>query len=436
VSAREERGEGGVETRPYVAGLLALGVWLVGARALAHTTAVQTALPSVGEYFPLGITHILEGFDHLLFLGALVLGASRVREMLLTVTAFTLAHSITLALGVLGLVQPNALAVEVLIALSIAYVAFENLLGRAGSKARYAITLGFGLIHGLGFASALGEVGVSEQRMLPSLICFNLGVEAGQLMVLVLLLPAVRWLQRGGARRLATLRGMSAVLVAVGLIWAGERILQGEAPHGPAAEAGSAPVLGSLAHASRAAQSGQGVPRSVYPRSSKAVAPEVERLCQVFSALPRERRAACAGNAAPLVLTSECTRMLGAALADGAVTFSAPAAEQCIAEQSARYQSCDFMARGTLAPPDSCRALLTGTRARGATCRSSLECTTGLHCKGASPVESGRCAAPSAAGVRCGLAADPLAAYVPRRDADHPECAGTCVRNRCASTTE
>jgi hypothetical protein len=260
-------------------------------------------------------------------------------------------------------------------------------------------------------------------------------VEAGQLLVLVLLLPAVRWLQRGGARRLATLRGMSAVLVAVGLIWAGERILQGGAPESAAAEARPSPMLGSLAHAS-APQSGQGAPRSVYPRSvGKAVAPEVARLCHVFSALPRERRAACAGRQAPLVLTSECTRMLGAALADGAVTFSAPAAEQCIAEQSARYQSCDFMARGTLAPLDSCKALFTGQRARGATCRSSLECATGLHCKGASPVETGTCAAPSAPGTVCGLATDALASYVPHRDADHPECAGRCERNRCTGAT-
>jgi hypothetical protein len=275
-------------------------------------------------------------------------------------------------------------------------------------------------------------VGVSEERMLPSLVCFNLGVEAGQLLVLALLLPAVRWLQRAGARRLATLRGLSAVLVAVGLIWAGERILQGEQAQSPAAGTRPAPVLGSLAHASTA-QSAQGAPRSVYPRSTgKAAAPEVERLCRVFSALPRERRAACAGQPEPQVLTSECARMLGAALGDGAVTFSASAAERCVAEQSARYQSCDFTSQGTLAPAESCRALFTGQRAQGAICRSSLECAAGLHCKGVSPVETGRCAAPSAPGTLCGLASDALAAYLPHREADHPECAGACIRNRCA----
>jgi hypothetical protein len=226
------------------------------------------------------------------------------------------------------------------------------------------------------------------------------------------------------------------------VIWAGERILQGEPPEGSAAEASAAPVLGSLAHA-RAAQPaavsgpGQGVPRSVYPRATgKPVSPAVARLCHVFSALPRERRAACAGKAAPLVLTSECTRMLGAAVTDGVVTFTDAAAEQCIAEQTARYASCDFMTAATLAPADSCRALLTGTLARDVTCRSSLECATGLYCKGASPVETGTCAPPAAAGALCGLAADPLAAYVPSRDSDHPECAGECVRSRCSGTAE
>ena len=416
--------------------LVSLAVVLLGAGpAFAHAPDVQRAFPAPAQYFPLGIEHILTGFDHLLFLAALLLGGGRVRDVLYVVTTFTLAHSVTLALGVLGLVHPNTLAVEVLIALSIAYVAFENLLGRGRGKTRFAITLGFGLIHGLGFASSLEEVGVSAERVVPSLLYFNIGVESGQLLVLAGLLPAVRWLQRGGARRVATARGMSIALVAVGLTWAGERVLQGEVPVSPAAEATEPPrALGSVALA-RAAQPGQGVPRSVYPRARAAATPEVARLCHAFAALPRERRAQCSGKQPGALLTSECTRMLDSAVHDRAVAIEPAAAEQCIAEQHARYARCDALAQRTLAPPESCRALVRGQRAKGATCRSSLECSTGLHCKGASPVETGVCAEPSGEGARCGLSSDALGAYVPHRDADHPECAGACVRNLCTATS-
>jgi hypothetical protein len=407
--------------------LLTAAVWLIALPAFAHPPVMERAFPAVSEYFGLGVTHILSGIDHLLFLTALVLGGGRVREVLYTVSAFTLAHSITLALGVLGLVHPNSLAVEVLIALSIAYVAFENLLGRGG-KARFAVTLGFGLVHGLGFASALREVGVSQERMLPSLLLFNLGVEAGQLGVLAIVLPAVRWLQRGGARRAATLRGLSATLVAVGLLWAGQRLLEPPAPLGlPTAEA-SLPTSRALA---RAAEPGKTTPRSVYPGATGALAPEVERVCSALSALPRERRAACTGHKPGIALTSECERMLNAAVSDRSLTLAPAAAERCVADQRARYADCAFTAAVALPAVESCSTMLIGQRALGQSCRSSLECTTGLHCKGASPVEAGVCAAPNPAGALCGLATDALGAYLPSRDGDHPECAGSCTHNRC-----
>jgi hypothetical protein len=411
--------------------LLVIALALVAAPALAHPPVVERVLPAVGEYFGLGVTHILSGVDHLLFLTALVLGAGRVRDVLYTISAFTLAHSITLALGVLGLVHPNPLAVEVLIALSIAYVAFENLLGRGG-KARFAVTLAFGLVHGLGFASALREVGVSQQRMLPSLLLFNVGVEAGQLGVLMIILPAVRWLQRGGAGRASALRGCSAALVAVGLLWAGQRLFeQPDALSIPTAEA-SLPASRALA---RAAEPGKSTPRSVYPSTTGVLGPEVERVCGALSALPRERRAACTGHKPGIALTSECERMLNAAVSDGSVALAPAAAERCVADQQVRYGSCAFTTATALAPLDSCSAMLIGKRALGASCRSSLECSSGLHCKGASPVEVGVCAAPSPAGARCGLATDALGAYLPSREADHAECSGSCIRNHCASPT-
>jgi hydrogenase/urease accessory protein HupE len=131
---------GGSVTRPYERGssvAIRVGVaavaWLVTSTALAHAAEVQRVLPSAPEYFPLGVEHILMGFDHLLFLAALVLGGGRVRDVLYVVTTFTLAHSVTLALGVLGLVHPNALAVEVLIALSIAGAARRATRSRSAS---------------------------------------------------------------------------------------------------------------------------------------------------------------------------------------------------------------------------------------------------------------------------------------------------------------
>jgi hypothetical protein len=401
----------------------------VASPAFAHAV-VAKALPAVSAYFGLGVEHILSGVDHLLFLTALVLGGGRLRDVSYTVSAFTLAHSITLALGVMGLVHPNPLAVEVLIALSIAYVAFENLLGRGG-KARFAVTLAFGLVHGLGFASALREVGISHERMLPSLFLFNVGVEAGQLGVLTLILPGVRWLQRGGARRSTALRGLSAALVAVGLLWAGERLFEQPEPLGaPTAEAAS-PTSRAFA---RASAPGSSTPRSVYPSSAGVLAPEVERVCNALAALPRERRAQCSGHKPGLALTSECERMLNAAVGDGSIALPPAAADRCVAEQEARYGGCDFTAAVVLPPLASCSSMLIGQRALGDSCRSSLECSSGLHCKGASPVEAGVCAAPSPTGARCGLATDALGAYLPSRETDHPECMGRCIQRRCAST--
>jgi hypothetical protein len=103
-----------------------------------------------------------------------------------------------------------------------------------------------------------------------------------------------------------------------------------------------------------------------------------------------------------------------------------------VADLQARYASCDFVGEPALPPLASCSGLLIGQRDAGATCRSSLECATGLRCNGASPTEAGVCATPGREGARCGLAADALSAYLPSRAEDHPECEGQCLRNRCA----
>jgi hydrogenase/urease accessory protein HupE len=142
-----------------------------------------------------GIAHILAGADHIAFLIAVVIPASRLWEVVKILTAFTVAHSLTLALAWLGLIVLPPRLVEVAIALSIAYVAIENVLGR-GRRRRWLVAAAFGLIHGLGFYSALRELD-SSAGVVTTLVGFNLGVEAGQLLVLfAIALPLVWWWQR------------------------------------------------------------------------------------------------------------------------------------------------------------------------------------------------------------------------------------------------
>ena len=174
--------------------------------------------PTLLGFFKMGVEHILSGYDHLLFLlGLVVVGASW-RSLAKTVSAFTVAHSITLTVAALGLWTPPARVVEPMIALSIAYVGIENVLARIPSR-RWRLTFLFGLIHGFGFASSLREVAPSGGGAALALLGFNLGVEAGQLAVIGLVLPAilllrhVRWLE--GARA----RVPSLGIAAVGAVW-------------------------------------------------------------------------------------------------------------------------------------------------------------------------------------------------------------------------
>jgi hydrogenase/urease accessory protein HupE len=136
----------------------------------------------------LGVEHILTGADHLVFLLGLILVGGRFRSLFGVVSAFTLAHSITLALAALSIVAPSPRLVEPAIAVSIAYVGVENLFAKDASK-RWRITFPFGLIHGFGFAGALREIALPRAELPIALVMFNLGVELGQLAVLSLALP-------------------------------------------------------------------------------------------------------------------------------------------------------------------------------------------------------------------------------------------------------
>ena len=164
------------------------------------------AAPRVGAYFGLGFRHVLEGYDHLGFAVALTLLLTGWRRVVRAVTAFSVGHSLTLAAAALGWVRPAGPAVETLIALSVVLLAREVVMrgrGRESLTARRPelIAGGFGLIHGLGFAGALAEFGLPEGGRLGALLLFNLGVEAGQLLVLAATISATWALSRVVPRR-------------------------------------------------------------------------------------------------------------------------------------------------------------------------------------------------------------------------------------------
>jgi hydrogenase/urease accessory protein HupE len=157
------------------------------------------------DYLSLGVRHILEGYDHLLFLVCLMLIAGTARRILITITGFTLAHSVTLALSALGLVHVPVAPVEAAIALSIVFLALEIVRGNPESLTyRYpiAVSSSFGLLHGFGFAAVLGETGLPQTEIPAALLFFNLGVEVGQL-IFVLGAVLVYQLVQLGARTFA-----------------------------------------------------------------------------------------------------------------------------------------------------------------------------------------------------------------------------------------
>jgi hydrogenase/urease accessory protein HupE len=172
-----------------------------------------------------GIHHILIGPDHLLFLTGLLLLGGSIRRLVLVVSAFTLAHTVTLSLAALNVFTPPARMVEPLIALSIVYVGADNLLVRGGRDARAWIAFGFGLVHGFGFASVLREMDLPARALGWSLLFFNVGVEIGQLVVVSLVasaLAALRHRSEAAGRRLAF--AGSLVVIVAGALWFVQRV--------------------------------------------------------------------------------------------------------------------------------------------------------------------------------------------------------------------
>ncbi len=206
----------------------------IGERTLSYVFTADTPLlivPAPGEdarqesafrrFFALGVQHIWTGYDHLLFLLALFLPGGSLLRIAGIVSAFTVAHSITLTLAALNIVRLPVEPVEIAIAVSILYVAATSLRKNAPDH-RWRVTFGFGLVHGFGFASVLESAGLPPHDLVVPLLAFNLGVEAGQLVAVAAALPLLRLLLRG--RHADLLRTAIAwLIIAAAVFWITER---------------------------------------------------------------------------------------------------------------------------------------------------------------------------------------------------------------------
>ncbi len=196
---------------------------------IALSGAGSSVLQIVGRFVAAGIEHIFLGYDHIAFLLAVILWGQRLWPLIKVVTAFTVAHSLTLSLAVLDVVRLPSSVVEPLIAATIVYVAAENFFVRDISK-RWRATFVLGLVHGFGFAGALREYGLPDSALLPALAAFNIGVEIGQIAIVALIFPLLLWSDRIGAaaggkreRHPTLVYACSAVILAFGLYWLIER---------------------------------------------------------------------------------------------------------------------------------------------------------------------------------------------------------------------
>jgi len=188
-----------------------------------------SVLQVVGRFIQAGIEHIFLGYDHIAFLLAVILWGQRLWPLVKVVTAFTIAHSITLSLAALQIFAIPSAIVEPAIAASIIFVAAENFFSRNIDQ-RWPVTFAFGLVHGFGFASALQEIGLPPKALVPALAAFNIGVEIGQIVIVALVFPLLLLSDRIGrgsaahkGRRPALVYSCSALILALGLYWLIER---------------------------------------------------------------------------------------------------------------------------------------------------------------------------------------------------------------------
>ena len=200
------------------------------------TLTISAPAPSIWStmerYLLTGIEHIFLGYDHIAFLVAIVLWARRLMPVIKVVTAFTIAHSITLSLAALQIVVVPSAIVEPAIAASIVFVALENFFSR-NVDGRWRVAFAFGLIHGFGFAGALQEMGLPANAVVPALAAFNIGVEIGQVAIVSIVVPALILLDRlfavdrsKPARAAALVYALSAVITVLGSYWLVTRVFE------------------------------------------------------------------------------------------------------------------------------------------------------------------------------------------------------------------
>lgn len=182
----------------------------------------EQAFPTT--YFKLGIDHLLSGIDHILFIFGLLFLVTGVLNVIKTITAFTVAHSITLALSFFNLISLPQATVEVLIALTIVYLATEVSNSNKYTNTPWLMAFGFGLMHGFGFASALGDIGISNDQIFLSLLFFNIGIEAGQL-ALIPLFGSILWLANKYQFYKNASIGASYILGSMGFYWVISRFI-------------------------------------------------------------------------------------------------------------------------------------------------------------------------------------------------------------------
>ena len=173
--------------------------------------------PHAGEFLGLGVHHIFLGYDHVAFLVGLLLMGGSLLNIVKIVTAFTLAHSLTLSLAALDVVTLPTRLVEAGIALSVSYVALENLFFATFDK-RWLVSFAFGLVHGFGFANVLKEMHLPTSGLVASLLFFNIGVEVGQLVIVALVVPVLWALRRTPVYR-TTVRLLSVAIFCAGVFW-------------------------------------------------------------------------------------------------------------------------------------------------------------------------------------------------------------------------
>ena len=177
-------------------------------------------------YLKLGYTHIIPlGVDHILFVLSIFFLNPKLKPVIMQATAFTVAHSITLGLAMYGWITPPSYIIEPVIALSIFFVAMENIITDKLKPSRIAIVFAFGLIHGMGFASALTELGLPRNQFFTSLIMFNVGVELGQISIILLAWFLIgKWFGNKPWYRKRVVIPISAIIAVIALYWTIQRI--------------------------------------------------------------------------------------------------------------------------------------------------------------------------------------------------------------------